>query len=91
MINWFHLKYYKECDLFRKPLKYMKSKFQKGSIKGINLKFENIFIYYGLKKGSIFGLSTAMLGAGVLSLPLATMRSGIFFTILQLIICASLC
>jgi len=44
----------------------------------------------GSIKGSVFTLMTATLGAGVLALPLAVLQSGIYFSVLQLAVCAYL-
>ena len=42
-------------------------------------------------KSSIFALTTAVVGAGLISLPLATYRSGIIFTLIQIVCAAILC
>jgi amino acid permease len=42
-------------------------------------------------KGSIFALTTAVVGAGLISLPLATYKSGILLTYFYLIFSAFLC
>ena len=45
----------------------------------------------GSIKGSIFALTTSVVGAGLISLPLATYSSGILFTYVQLLVSAYLC